>query len=165
MNKTVITIVESTPMNFVASYEDKEITTVVGMGTNIEEAVRSLFLKHKLSLEKNEENQIKMFIEEHYPEALKVATEIFAKVGGEPIKLSKLMKEVELEKEELRLRLNFLKQFGMAESDNTAGMSQVWRIIVSKEDLSKYYKNQEDKYSSTAKYFQELSKQILEIEE
>lgn len=164
-NKTIISIVESTPMNFVASYDDKTITNLVGTGINIEDAVKNLFFKHKSSLEKNEEEKIKLFVKEHYSEALKVATEIFSKIGGEFVKFSTIMNKLELEKVDLQLRLNFLRQFNMAECDNTIGVAQKWRIIVSKEDLSKYYENQFNKFNSTATYFKELSKQILEIEE
>lgn len=162
--KSVI-IVLKTNNGFVAKFEDKELENFIGEGVDGSKAVANLFLNMKISLEQDEDKQIKIWMEERLPVAQKIASEMFLKVGGDPIKFSSIVSKMEEDEDLVEHKLSFIKEFGFATCDNTLGRGRKWKINPDKESLALHYKSQAEKFESTAKYYRELEKQVKLINE
>jgi hypothetical protein len=147
---------------FTSKFDDKSKTS--GKGISIKESVQNLLLNKELEDETEEDNKALIFIREKMPEARRIALEFFNEIGSEPMmQINILHKFKQYDKQNLELRLNFLKHFGFTKCNDTVGNGRMWQIIISAEDILQHYKNQVVKFESTVKYFKELANQIEQI--
>lgn len=154
-----ITTAEQVDGKFVSTFGNGSVPpSVTGEGQTLEESVRDLLYKHKLQIAKTEQEKIDLFLKEHYDEALKIALKFHEKLGMfRETKFSTIIKEFPEETEEhLRLQLNFLQQFGMANADKTAGRGKKWSFIIKPESLKGYYLEKLEEAKHVCVYFQEM---------
>lgn len=162
MRKESIEIVQKDNGVFVSKFAG-ELGDKEGNGVTIEESVKDLFFQISLSEAKNENERVKLFIEEKRPEALKIAKEVFNLMGVDYFEVIDYVNKSKQSKEEVKLKLNFLGNFGLLQADRRKGAGQRWKVVLETDDLINHYEAEASKYEATMKYYVALKDQLLEL--
>jgi hypothetical protein len=146
-----------------AKFEKSEVTEI-GKGNSAKEAVENLFYLIESNEKKTAHEKEKLFIEKNMKMAKELATQFFLKTGPDYFTLQQFTNKTEIEKEDAKLRLNFLTQFGLVQPDRKKGAGKRYKIEVDSESLKQYYFNEAEKWESTSKYYRALSEELDSVD-
>jgi len=149
--------------NFTASFESG-VYSEIGIGLTVKEAVENLFYKIESNEKESAEEKQKFFIEQNMEKAKKMAVDLFNVMGPDSFDIFKFKNKTGIEKEEAKLRLNFLANFGLVQPDRKRGVGMKFKIVIDSQTLQAYYYNEAQKWEATAKYYKALGEELSNVE-